>query len=146
MKKLLIIPILFLTSCINQKDVDNLRAQYNDIDSKLRTSRSQLYDTEQNLKTAQEKLYATNAKLDGKKIKYIITFKLSQSHLTLDLDVHIKDRLNAITFDMPVDEEYYNKVHEGDEVVEDFRMGSLIMHGSFGHWNMEVEDKKIVAY
>jgi hypothetical protein len=146
MKKLLIIPILFLTSCINQKDVDNLREQYDNINSKLHDSRTELYDTEQSLKIAQDKLYAANAKLSGKKVKYIITFKLEQSHFTLDIDVHIKDRLNAITFDMPVDEDYYNKLKEGDEVVEDFRMGSLIMHGSFGHWEMSVEDKKIVAY
>ena len=146
MKKLLIIPIIFLTSCVNQQDVDKLNKEYHELKTQIWESRDSLSTIEEKLKVAQDKLYATNAKIDGTKVKYIITFKLRQSHVTFDIDEHLKDMLNEITFDMPVDEDYYNKVKVGDDIVDDFRMGSLIMYGSFGSWDMSVDDKKVVVY
>lgn len=75
--------------------------------------------------------------------KYIITFKIKQTHITLDIGEHIKDSLNEITFDVPVDKEYYNALSVGDTIEDDFRMGSLIVHGSFGSWKVTVESKTI---
>ena len=75
--------------------------------------------------------------------RYIIEFKLKQTHFTLDLGQHMKDAMNAITFELPVDKTFYDSVKEGDEIVDKFRMGSLIISGSFGNWKMTVNKKMV---
>lgn len=85
----------------------------------------------------------TNIKEENGVAKYIITFRIKQSHFTLDISEHIKDSMNEITFDVPVDKEYYDSVSVGSVINDDFRMGSLVMHGSFGSWNVTVDKKEI---
>lgn len=75
--------------------------------------------------------------------KYVVTFRIKQSHFTLDIGEHLKDSMNEITFDVLVDKEYYDSVSVGSTINEDFRMGSLIMHGSFGNWKVTVDKKEI---
>lgn len=75
--------------------------------------------------------------------KYVVTFRIKQSHFTLDIGEHIKDSMNEITIEIPVDKEYYDSVSVGDTVNDDFRVGSLIMHGSFGNWKVTVDKKEI---
>lgn len=75
--------------------------------------------------------------------KYVVTFRIKQSHFTLDIGEHLKDSMNEITFEVPVDKEYYDSVSVGDTINDDFRMGSLIMHGSFGNWKVTVDKKEI---
>ena len=75
---------------------------------------------------------------------YVVTFKCSQSHLTLDLSTHLKDAMNKLEFEIPVDKDFYDRVRVGDKITDSFRMGSLIMKGSFGKWNVKVVGKKAV--
>lgn len=75
--------------------------------------------------------------------KYVVTFRIKQSHFTLDIGEHIKDSMNEITIEIPVDKEYYDSVSVGDTVNDDFRVGSLIMHGSFGNWKVTVDKKEV---
>lgn len=75
--------------------------------------------------------------------KYIITFKISQSHFTLDISEHIKDSMNDIEIQIPVDKEYYDSLEIGDTVDDSFRIGSLVMKSSWGSWNVKVIDKEI---
>lgn len=75
--------------------------------------------------------------------RYIIEFKLKQTHFTLDLGQHAKDAINTIVFELPVDKAFYDSVQEGDVIVNEFRSGSLIISGSFGKWKMTV-NKKII--
>lgn len=48
-----------------------------------------------------------------------------------------------IMMQVPVDKEYYDSVEVGDKIDDSFRMGSLIMKGSFGSWKVTVDDKEI---
>lgn len=75
--------------------------------------------------------------------KYVVTFNIRQSHFSLDITQHIKDEMNDISIQIPVDKEYYDSINIGDTIADDFRMGSLIMKGSFGNWNVTVENKEI---
>ena len=75
--------------------------------------------------------------------KYIITFSIRQVHYTLSISQHIKDELNEITIQIPVDKGYYDSVKVGTVINEDFRVGSMIMKGSFGKWKVTVADKEI---
>lgn len=83
------------------------------------------------------------AKVESGTAKYIITFRIKQTHITLDIGEHIKDSMNEIKIEIPVDKEYYDSLSVGDTINDDFRMGSLIMHGSFGSWDVTVDNKEI---
>lgn len=79
----------------------------------------------------------------AKPIKYILKIRLKQAHFSLSIKKHIKDTINAIDFEIPVDKEFYDSVSKGTEIIDDFRFGSLILSGSFGDWEMTVKDKEI---
>ena len=74
---------------------------------------------------------------------YIVTYEISQSHITFDISEHIKDSMNTITMEIPVDKEYYDSLTTGQDIKDDFRIGSLIMKGSWGSWEISVKDKRI---
>ena len=38
---------------------------------------------------------------------------------------------------------FYDSVVVGSEIVDSFRVGSLLLSGSLGDWEMTVEDKEI---
>lgn len=84
-----------------------------------------------------------DAKVENGTAKYIITFRIKQTHFTLDIGEHLKDSMNEITIEIPVDKEYYDSLSVGDTINDEFRMGSLIMHGSFGSWKVTVDNKEI---
>lgn len=85
----------------------------------------------------------TDIKIENGTAKYVITFNIKQSHFTLDIGQHFKDEMNDISIQIPVDKEYYDSVEIGDTIADDFRMGSFIFYGSFGNWDITVEDKSI---
>src|SRR5690606_3510166 len=74
--------------------------------------------------------------------KYVITLEIRQRHY-FDLGKALKDELNKIELQLPVDKEYYESLEVGDILDETFRMGSLLMEGSFGNWEIKVVKKEI---
>lgn len=84
-----------------------------------------------------------NTKIDNGLAKYVITFNIKQTHFTLDIGEHLKDSMNDISIEIPVDKEYYDSVEVGDVIDDSFRMGSFIWKGSFGNWKVTVESKNI---
>lgn len=75
--------------------------------------------------------------------KYILKIRLKQAHFSLSIKKHIKDAVNAIDFEIPVDKEFYDSVSKGTEIIDKFRFGSFVLSGSFGDWEMTVKDKEI---
>ena len=84
-----------------------------------------------------------NTKTDNGLAKYVITFNIKQTHFTLDIGEHLKDSMNDISIEIPVNKEYYDSVEVGDTIDDSFRMGSFIWKGSFGNWKVTVESKDI---
>ena len=84
-----------------------------------------------------------NTKIDNGLAKYVITFNIKQTHFTLDIGEHLKDAMNDISIEIPVDREYYDSVEVGDTIDDSFRVGSFIWKGSFGNWKVTVESKDI---
>lgn len=82
-------------------------------------------------------------KIESGVAKYVVTFNIKQSHFSLDIGQHLKDEMNDISIQIPVDKEYYDSVEIGETIADDFRMGSFVFKGSFGSWNITVEDKSI---
>ena len=76
--------------------------------------------------------------------RYVLTLEVKQEHMSLDLMDHLKDDMNALTLQVPVDKEYYNSVMVGQKIADEWRTGSMMMKGSFGSWNVRVIGKDIV--
>ena len=81
--------------------------------------------------------------ISGKPPKYILKLRLKQAHFSLSIKKHIKDAVNAIDFEMPVDKEFYDSVSNGTEIIDKFRFGSFVLGGSFGDWEMTVKGKEV---
>ena len=84
-----------------------------------------------------------DVKIDNNLAKYVIAFNIKQTHFTLDIGEHLKDAMNDISIEIPVDKEYYDSVEVGDIIDDSFRVGSFIWKGSFGNWKVTVESKDI---
>jgi PBP1b-binding outer membrane lipoprotein LpoB len=125
MKKQILLLIsftIFLASCGNNAEVEQLKKE--------------------NALLVQQ-INALKTGTTGKPVKYILKLRLKQSHFSLSIKKHIKDAVNSIDFELPVDKEFYDSVNEGDEIVDKFRFGSFILSGSFGDWEMKVKAKEV---
>ena len=85
----------------------------------------------------------TSKKVETDTAKYIVTIKIKQVHYSLDFTEHLKDELNEVSIQIPVDKEFYDTVAVGDVIDDSFRMGSLLAKGSAGKWKITVENKEI---
>ena len=119
---ILLLASFFLTSCGNNAEVERLKK-------------------ENALLAAQVQALKTGSASGGP--KYILKIRLKQSHFSLSIKKHIKDAVNAIEFELPVDKEFFDSVSEGTELVDKFRFGSMVLYGSFGDWEMTVKDKEV---
>lgn len=79
----------------------------------------------------------------GREIKYIVKFRIKQSTFTLDIGEHIKNGMNAIELEIPVNKSFYDKVSIGTEISNSFKMGSLLCNGDFSNLHMTVTGKRI---
>jgi PBP1b-binding outer membrane lipoprotein LpoB len=125
MKKTLISIILlsfFLSSCGNNEELENLKKENAALTTQVKALK-----------------VGTNAKGP----KYMLKLRLKQSHLSLSIKKHIKDAVNAIEFELPVDKEFYDSVSEGTEIIDKFRFGSMVLYGSLGDWEMTVKEKYV---
>jgi len=75
--------------------------------------------------------------------RYILTFELKQARLSFNPLSHIRDKINAIEFELPVDKEFYDSIDVGDLIIDKFRAGSFVLRGSFSNWRMSVINKRI---
>jgi len=79
----------------------------------------------------------------GKAPKYIVKFEIKQGTFTLDPFEHIKNSMNAIEVEIPVDRDYYNALKIGQDLTDAFKWGSLVMDGDFSNLHMRVASKRI---
>lgn len=149
MKKILLIIVtaLVMTSCYTNEDKENLqkecralemqKANLNQEISGLRSRKTTLYNEVNDLE--KEKSALTN----GREILYIVKFEIKQGTFTLDPFEHIKNSMNAIEVEIPVNKDYYNKLSVGQDITDAFKYGSLIMDGDFSTLHMRVKSKRI---
>ena len=121
-----------LTGCGDNREylneeIDGLKVEISELENQRDLLKSEIVDI----------------KVENGTAKYIVTFNIKQNHFTSDLSEHMKDEMNDISIQIPVDKDYYDSVNIGDTITDDFRMGSLIMKGSFGNWDIIVENKEI---
>ncbi len=136
--------------CEVKESIDILKVQLNVLNEKKNDASTQVDALTHIANAKNSEISALEAKLrelkiweSGKTPKYILKIHLKQTHFSLSIKKHIKDAMNAIDFEMPVDRDFYNSVSVGTEIVDNFRTGSFILYGSFGDWNMSVKAKEI---
>lgn len=139
--------VILTFSCESKADIkENIETLRNERTS-LEKKNSDLQDSkdykESQILTLNEQIKELNIIKSGRTPKYVLGIKLKQSHFSLDIEEHIKDEVNAIEIEIPVDKEYYNSLSVGSEIVDEFRVGSFIFNGSLGDWEMTVEHKYI---
>ena len=137
---LIIVTCISLTACMSQED--QLNMEITELEAKVSSLRQEQYDLQKENDSLKTEIIDT--KVYNGTAKYVITFNIKQTHFTLDLSQHMKDAMNDISIQIPVDKEYYDSVRIGDVINDSFRMGSFIMKGSFGNWKVTVEDKEIM--
>lgn len=125
--------LLLITGCVEteeslSEDIKLLKSEISDLEKEKAMLEEQVIDT----------------KVEKGVAKYVITINIKQEHFFLDFENNIKDEMNDISIQIPVDKEYYDNVEVGDIIDDSFRMGSFVMKGSFGNWNVTVEDKEIM--
>lgn len=64
-------------------------------------------------------------------------------HHYFDLGKAIKDELNKIELQFPVNKEYYGRLDVGDTLEETFGIRSFLMEGFFGNWEIKVVKNEI---
>lgn len=132
---ILVVVLLFsLTSCGEQEQVDFLNQQI----AELQTQKSSLEVEITDL----ENMVAQKKEENGT-AKYILTLEIKQTHFTLKISKHLKDAMNAIEIQIPVDKEYYDSVEVGQNIADEFRMGSFVFRGTFGNFKVSVIKKEI---
>lgn len=78
------------------------------------------------------------------KDRYLVTFKIKESHISLNIMTHIKDASNAMELTIPVDKQFYDDIQEKQELKSSFKSASLWLKGSFGSYKVIVMKKEIV--
>jgi hypothetical protein len=142
-KLILTLVTLMQLSCDNktytQTDVESLNQQGRSLSLLIAEKQKQL----QHLNTAVSVKNAELNAISKENPKYILKIQFSQSRFSLDISDHIKDSMNSGEFELPVDRDFYNSVNVGDKMVDNFRMGSFILRGSFSSWNFKIINKRI---
>lgn len=83
--------------------------------------------------------------LDVSKNIYIIKIKIHQTTYTLDIEEHIKNKINDVELEIPVDKSYYDRCSIGQTVSDPgLKIGSLIFNGDFSKLKITIIGKRTV--
>ncbi len=75
---------------------------------------------------------------------YVLTLKVKQSTFTLSISEHIKNSMNAIEFNIPVEKSFWESQSIGSELSNRWKPGSLIFNGDFSKLKVTVTNKTTV--
>lgn len=102
-------------------------------------------DTIVKIQTVRDTIRPTVDDMFGKYQKEIcsVTLKIKKVSYSLDLTEQAKNEMNAEEIQIPVDRDFYEKVHAGTNLSDGgIRMGSLAFGGNISSWSMEIVGKE----
>lgn len=138
---------LILISCETKEEVQSavsrLKIERTVLQVELSKLNLEVLSKQNDINLLEEKLKELHFLSEGNDPKYILKIHLQQSHMSLSISDHIKDSMNAIDFEMPVDKDFYHQVKAGDKIVDKFRSGSFVLYGKLGSWDMSIKSKEI---
>lgn len=96
-------------------------------------------------KTLVEQINKDKFALAASNTIYIVKIKIHQTTYTLDLEEHIKNKINDIEFEIPVDKSYYDNCSIGQNVSDPgLKLGSLLVNGDFSKLKVKIIGKRTV--
>lgn len=131
MKKFLVFAMfaVIFTACYTDDDKNRLQLECKALAQQkenLQSTVSRLNNSKTSLlKQIHDLQIQKSAYETGREIKYIVKFRIKQSTFTLDIDEHIKNGMNAIELELPVNKSFYDKVSIGTEISNSFKMGCI---------------------
>ena len=131
---LVLVLFLSLTGCGEQSKIDSLKQQISELQVQKSELESEIYSLENIIAEKKE---------ENGTAKYVLTLEVKQTHFSLKISEHLKDSMNAIEIQIPVNKEYYDSVEVGQNIADEFRMGSLVFKGTFGNFKVSVIKKEI---
>ena len=157
MKKIIFLLVfcLMMVSCrVTDEDYQELKSEYVELSEQydnllskkgsLNKSILELNGTISNLQTEIRDLRIEKEIIqNGRTPKYIVKFEIKQGTFTLDPWEHIKNSMNAIEVEIPVDRDYYKALTLNQDLTDAFKWGSLVMDGDFSNLHMRVISKRI---
>lgn len=135
----LIVVVLLFSGCMTQEE--KLSAEVISLQNEKSALQDEITQLEKQIASLNE--IAISKKVETDTARYIVTLKIKQVHYSLDFTDHIKDALNEVSIQVPVDKEFYENIDIGDVINDSFRLGSLLAKGSAGKWKITVENKEI---
>lgn len=127
-----------------KEEVASLEREKDRLNNSIFRSRSEINSISQT-KTEIDSSIIYLESLRSQNLRYILTIKGKQDRMYLSISEHVKDAMNAFTFEVPVDAKFYKSVNVGSVLSENFRTGSLILSGSWSDMELKVVGKRIVS-
>ena len=76
---------------------------------------------------------------------YIVKIKIHQTTYSLEIEEHIKNKINEVEFEIPVDKAYYDNCSIGQRVTDPgMKLGSLLVDGDFSKLKIKIIGKRTV--
>lgn len=134
-----------LTNKESRERNDRLIAERKIIENSINKCKRQKSQLEsQNAKLGNE-VKSNKFAMNAAKYVYIIKVRVHQTTYTLSVSEHIKNHINDVYFEIPVDKAYYDKCTIGQSVTDgSFKWGSLIRDGDFSKIKIKVVSKRVV--
>jgi hypothetical protein len=126
-----------------QSDIERLKNERTVIQQEVQSLLSIKTSKQKEIDLLNNKLKELNIYDSGRSPHYILRIRLKQSRVSLDIGEHMKDAMNALEFEIPVDKDFYNSVSVGTKITDKFRAGSFVLNGSFSSWDMTVKGKTV---
>ena len=144
---LLILGLCILCSCNTEGQRDALREECESLRAEVRHLRSETYTLDTRVSALKRDIRdlenERKALQSGREPRYIVKFEIKQGTFTIDLGEHIKNNMNAIEVEIPVNKEFYNRLSIGQDLTDSFKWGSLVFDGDFSNLHMRVKAKRI---
>lgn len=121
-----------------KKENKELEIKNFSLSRKNRSLEAQNLTLEKNLN--EKKIY-----LEGETPKYLITLKIIQPSIALNIREHVKNSLNSFEITIETTREFYNRVKIGDKLNKKFKSESFWINGNVEHLVIKIKDKKVVS-
>ncbi len=149
MKKFIIFAAIacLFTACYTDEDQKRLQEECRSLQSQKEYLNRQVTDLNNRVFSLNQKVSELNterrALQGGREPRYIVKFKIKQGTFTLDPFEHVKNEMNSIEIEVPVNKGYYDRLSIGQDLTDKFKWGSLVMDGDFSTLHMRVVGKRI---
>lgn len=129
----------------SQERNDNLEKERKKIEFEINSNRNINEQLKRQHNALNEQIKANKLALAVSTTVYIVRIKIHQTTYSLSVSEHIKNKMNDVEFEIPVDKEYYDNCYI-DQTVTDpgLKIGSLLRDGDFSKLKVKITGKRTV--